>query len=74
MTNTLYNKAKELVFMRIDIPSVIFAFAILAIAAASSLGLLAADTATAGFILLPTLGFAWSRQQVCKARHGQCAA
>jgi hypothetical protein len=74
MTKTLYIKAKELVTMRFDIPSLIFAAVILLIALASSTGLIAPDTATAGFILLPTLGFAWSRREVCKARNGACPA
>ena len=53
--------------MRFDIPSLVVAATILLVAALRSIGWLPREVAYNGFIILPLLGFAWSRRQVCRA-------
>ena len=53
--------------MRFDIPSLVLAAAILLVAALESIGWLPREVAYKGFIMLPLLGFAWSRRQACRA-------
>ncbi len=45
-----------------------FVAAILAVTAANFAGLIGDEFAVSAYILLPTLGFAFSRRQVCRLR------
>lgn len=48
-----------------------FVAAILAVTGANFAGLIGDDLAMSLFILLPTLGFAFSRREVCQLRCGE---
>ena len=52
--------------MRIDRPSLILAAGILLVAAIFALGGISESAAKDAFIVLPLLGFAWSRREACK--------
>lgn len=54
--------------MKIDIPSLILAGAILLVAALLTAGGIGEDAAKNAFILLPLIGFAWSRREACRLR------
>ena len=54
--------------MTIDIPSLILASAILLVAALLTGGGIGEDAAKNAFILLPLIGFAWSRREACRLR------
>ena len=60
--------------MTFDKPSLIVAIAILAVAALNWAGVLTDDLSYAGFIATLVLGFAISRQEVCRLKGTGCAA
>ena len=60
--------------MTFDKPSLIVAITILAVAALNGTGVLTDDLSHAGFIATLVLGFAMSRQEVCRLRGKGCAA
>ena len=59
--------------MTFDKPSAIVAALILAVALLNRIGVISDDLAYSGFIVVLTLGFAWSRQQACRLKNGACA-
>ena len=60
--------------MTFDKPSLIVAIAILAVAVLNWAGVLTDDLSYAGFIATLVMGFATSRQEVCRLKGNGCAA